>query len=340
MKLIKWFIVLLHLIFVISCSDNKDEVSPDLTDNNFIKGADVSWITEMEASGTKFYNEAGVSVDGISLLKSYGVNAVRLRVWVDPVNGWNSKNDVLVKALRAKNLGMKILIDFHYSDTWADPGQQTKPAQWTTLNFQQLKGVLATHTKDVLSLLKTNSISVDWVQVGNETGNGILWEDGKASVNMKNYAELNTAGYDAVKEVFPDAKVIVHVQNGADNGLFRWIFDGLKNNGSKWDIIGMSLYPTKDNWSQLTASCLSNIEDMISRYNSEVMICEVGMSWDEEDAAYNWLTELIAKSKDIHNSKVLGVFYWEPLAYGNWKGYTLGAFNDQGRPTKVLNAFK
>ncbi|MEN5234929.1 glycoside hydrolase family 53 protein [Sphingobacterium faecium] len=322
-----------------SCSD-EGVAQPIQQTGHLAHGADVSWITEMEASGVQFYNTGGTSVDGMKLVQSLGVDAVRLRVWVNPQNGWCNQDDLLVKARRAKHLGMRLLIDFHYSDTWADPGQQNKPAAWSTLSFSELKAAVAAHTTSVLKLLKDNGIQPEWVQVGNETGNGMLWEDGKASVNMANYAALNNAGYDAVKAILPNSKVIVHLQNGQDNSLFRWLFDGLKNNGGKWDVIGMSLYPNKENWQAYNTACINNINDMISRYQSEVMICEVGMSWDEEEVAELWLKELLKAANGIPNQKVLGIFYWEPLAYAGWNGYTLGAFDNNGRPTKVWNAFK
>ena len=322
-----------------SCSD-EGVAQPVQQTGHLAQGADVSWITEMEASGVQFYNTGGTSVDGMKLVQSLGVDAVRLRVWVNPQNGWCNQDDLLVKARRAKHLGMRLLIDFHYSDTWADPGQQNKPAAWSTLSFSELKAAVASHTTSVLQLLKDNGIQPEWVQVGNETGNGMLWEDGKASVNMANYAALNNAGYDAVKAILPNSKVIVHLQNGQDNSLFRWLFDGLKNNGGKWDVIGMSLYPNKENWEAYNTACINNINDMISRYQSEVMICEVGMSWDEEEVAERWLKELLKAANGIPNQKVLGIFYWEPLAYAGWNGYTLGAFDNNGRPTKVWNAFK
>lgn len=322
-----------------SCSD-EGVAQPVQQTGHLAQGADVSWITEMEASGVQFYNTGGTSVDGMKLVQSLGVDAVRLRVWVNPQNGWCNQDDLLVKARRAKHLGMRLLIDFHYSDTWADPGQQNKPAAWSTLSFSELKAAVASHTTSVLQLLKDNGIQPEWVQVGNETGNGMLWEDGKASVNMANYAALNNAGYDAVKAILPNSKVIVHLQNGQDNSLFRWLFDGLNNNGGKWDVIGMSLYPSKENWEAYNTACINNINDMISRYQSEVMICEVGMSWDEEEVAERWLKELLKAANGIPNQKVLGIFYWEPLAYAGWNGYTLGAFDNDGRPTKVWNAFK
>jgi arabinogalactan endo-1,4-beta-galactosidase len=320
----------------------KDTIPKDTTkvDTLFAKGADVSWVTQMEAGGVKFYNAAGTQTECMALLKSLGMNSIRLRVWVNPADGWCNEQDLLVKALRAKSLGMHIMIDFHYSDSWADPSKQTKPAAWTLLSFADLKTAVGSHTTEVLNLLKTNNITPEWVQVGNETGDGMLWEDGRASTHMANYAALNNAAYDAVKAVFPTTKVIVHIQNGNDNGLYRYLFDGLKNNGGKWDIIGMSLYPTTANWSTMNADCLANMNDMVSRYGTKVMICEVGMSWDSPLIAKSFLTDLIAKSKQVTGNNGLGVFYWEPEASASWQGYTLGAFDTSGKPTAALDAFK
>ncbi len=305
----------------------------------FAKGADVSWVTQMEKSGSKFYNANGRETECLSLLRELGMNSVRLRVWVDPLDGWCNKSDVLAKAWRAHSLGMRIMVDFHYSDSWADPGQQTKPAAWTDDSFEDLKVDVANHTREVLQALKDNGITPEWVQVGNETSNGMLWDDGKASTSMKNYTELNNSGYDAVKDIFSNAKVIVHLPNGYDNSLYRWLFDGLKSNGRKWDVIGMSLYPTSENWSSLNSQCIDNMKDMISRYGKEVMVCEVGMPWDEAEACKSFLTDLIAQSKAIEGNQCLGVFYWEPQASPGWNGYTLGAFDTKGKPTVALDAF-
>ena len=311
---------------------------------HFAKGADISWITEMEAVGKKFYNSEGAQTECMSLLKSLGMNAVRLRVWVNPNDGWCNAADLLIKAKRANDLGMRIMIAFHYSDSWADPGKQTKPTAWTAMEIDALKTALEVHTKEILNLLKNNQITPEWVQIGNETGNGMLWETGKASVSMSNYAALTTVGYNAVKDIFPNSKVIVHLQNGYDNNLFRWIFDGLKSYGAKWDVIGMSLYPswftTTNDWQAANLACLNNMNDMAARYNKEVMIVECGMSWDMASTAKSFLTDLIAKTQSVTNGMGTGVFYWEPQSYGNWKGYTLGAFDNSGRPTIAMDAFR
>lgn len=337
-----YFFSFLFLLGLTSCKkDTAQNPAPPVPPPaaTFIKGADVSWITEMESSGLKLYNSAGTETECMALMKSLGMNAIRLRVWVNPSPAWNNTADVVAKAARAKSAGLKIMIDFHYSDSWADPGQQTKPAAWSTLPLSGLLDSITQHTASVLTALKNNGIAPEWVQVGNETNNGMLWPEGKASVNMGNFAQMINKGYDAVKAVFPAAKVIVHLSNGWDNALFRWMFDGLKTNGAKYDVIGMSLYPSPSNWQTLNGQCLGNMNDMVARYNKEVMIVEVGMSWDSPVPCKSFITDLITKVKSVTGSKGLGVLYWEPQAYNNWKGYTLGAFDNSGKPTVAMDAF-
>ena len=328
------------LALILPACKKSDPVTPAVPATSFFaKGADVSWLTEMEASGIKFYDAGGTQTDCFLLLKNLGFNTIRLRVWLNPVNGWCNKADLVSKAIRAKLLGMKILINFHYSDSWADPGQQTKPAAWSAFNISGLETAVYNHTIEVMDSLKLNGITPEWVQVGNETNNGLLWPEGKASVNMDYYARLFKAGYNAVKSISPATKVMVHLSNGFDNSLFRWNLDGLKNNGASWDVIGMSLYPTASNWQLLADQCLTNMTDMVNRYGSELMICEVGMSWDQPAACKAFISDIIAKNKSLPGNKGTGVLYWEPQAHNNWKGYTLGAFDNMGKPTIALDAF-
>lgn len=218
----------------------------------FANGVDVGWLSQMESSGRKFYNSAGVQQDCLQILKDLCVNSIRLRVWVNPTGGWCGKADVVAMAVRAHNMGFSVMLDFHYSDSWADPGKQNKPAAWTGYTFPQLVQAVHDHTNDVLSAVVAAGVIPEWVQVGNETNNGMLWDataaiSGRATDSMSNFAQLVTSGYNAVKAVNSSIKVIVHISNGYDNALFRWIFDGLKNNGGLWDIMGMSLYPDATN---------------------------------------------------------------------------------------------
>ena len=305
----------------------------------FAKGADVGWLTQMEAAGIKFYSGSGTETECMQLLKNIGMNSIRLRVWVDPAGGWNGTNDVVAKAMRAKNLGLKVMIDFHYSDSWADPGQQTKPAAWAALDLAGLQTAVYDHTYNVLQALKSAGVTPEWVQVGNETNDGMLWPTGRASASMGNFAALVKQGYNAVKAVDTKIKVIVHLSNGYDNNLYRWIFDGLKNNGVQWDIIGMSLYPEPSDWQIRNEQCLVNMNDMVARYGKEIMITEVGMSWDQAGTCKLFIADIITKTKSLSNNKGLGVFYWEPQCYNNWQGYSKGAFDNSGKPTAALDAF-
>lgn len=259
--------------------------------SGFAKGADVSWLTEMEKDGVKFYNQNGKATECMKLLREEGTNSIRLRVWVNPEGGWCGKDDVIAKAWRAQQLGFRLMIDFHYSDTWADPGNQKVPAAWQGYTAEQMKQAVADHTKDVLTALKDRGVTnIEWVQVGNETRDGMLFNSdeavtGQVSKNAANFAAYINAGYDAVKEVYPNAKVIVHVDKGQDLGGLTWLYDKLKDNGGKWDVIGLSLYPEDDNWQSYAESCLSNIQTLSSKYGKDVIISEIGMWWGSDQAA-------------------------------------------------------
>lgn len=337
-----------------SCSNDaaatpEQEKKYDMT--GFAKGADVSWLTELESNGTLFYDANGKPQECMALLRDLGMNSIRLRVWVNPDGGWCGKDDVVAKAWRAQKLGMRLMIDFHYSDTWADPGKQYVPAAWKDYTFEQMKQAVADHTRDVLTALKERNIDVEWVQVGNETSDGMLWNDadgadalavtGRASKNMANFAAYVNAGYNAVKAVYPDAKVIVHLDKGNKLSQYTWMFDGLKQHGAKWDVIGMSLYPdwiTDQTWQQVSDDCLANMQTLSTKYGCNVIISEIGMVWNSENAA-PFLKKMVDDCKAL--SICEGVFYWEPETYGNLNGYDKGAFDDSGKPTVALQeAFK
>ena len=177
----------------------------------FWLGADISGTTELEARGVKLYNQQGQIRENTALMKELGLNAVRLRVWVNPRGGFSNKEDVLEMAKRAKYYDMALMIDFHYSDWWADPGKQPIPAAWQYFSYDEMKYALAEHTRETLQLLKDHHIDVRWVQVGNETTHGFLWPMGRAEENMQQYAGLTEAGYQAVKSVYPKADVIIHL---------------------------------------------------------------------------------------------------------------------------------
>ena len=292
----------------------------------------------MEAQGYVFKDNSGVQRNCLDILKAKGINALRLRVWVNPSGRYCNKKDVASMAHRADSAGFKVMVDFHCSDTWADPGHQTKPAAWAGDTLPQLLAHLYNHVYGVLDTLKSIGVIPAWVQIGNENNDGMMWEDGRASTHMSNFAAMIQTGYNAVKAVDSTIQVIVHLSNGHDDGMFRWMFDGLKNNGARWDIIGMSVYPYWANlpWATDDSLALITMQDMIARYQTKVMVVEAGYLYNQPVAANQYLLDLIAKTKSAGG---LGVFYWEPESY-NWQGYQLGAWDPATKePTVAMDAF-
>jgi arabinogalactan endo-1,4-beta-galactosidase len=301
----------------------------------YVSGSDVSWVTQEEASRYAFYSSTGVKTDPFILLKNLGVGAIRLRVWVNPAGGWCDTADVVAKAKRAAAQGQRILIDFHYSDSWADPGKQNAPATWAGQSLSQLETDVANHTSSVLNALKSAGIAVTWVQVGNEINSGMLWPVGNTSNGFAPLAGLVNAGYNAVKSVYPGAQVVVHLANGYQTSNFTWFFAGLKAAGGKWDIVGMSHYPTSSNWSTLNSELLTTANAMISTYHTPVMVVETGMTYSDPTDANKMLADLTSKIWNL-GANGLGVFYWEPEAYPGWQGYEMGALNSNGEFTAAM----
>lgn len=338
--------ILISATMLQACSKNSgsDEpatpTTPTTENATFAKGADVSWLTKLEKEGYKFYDKSGIATECMKLLRDEcGVNAIRLRVWVNPADGWNNIADVAIKAKRANDLGLKIMIDFHYSDTWADPGHQAPPAAWANDNIDQMCTSLATHTGEMLNKLKSLNITPEWVQVGNETRTGMLLPLGNYN-NGTNYSRLVNAGYDAVKAVFPAAKVIIHLDKGDVLAYYTTIFGYLRAAGAKYDMIGMSLYPSSTDWATAVNNCITNINILKATYGKPVMICEVGMNASQADACKSFITALMKGCKEKTSNAAQGIFYWEPEApVGYNGGYDMGCFID-GKPTVALDPFK
>lgn len=376
-------------LMLTACSGSSNEKGNDEGNDpgeevttTFVKGADISWVTELESNGHRFYNANGEERECTALMKELGLSAIRLRVWVDPKehDNWCNTTDLVTKAKRARDLGMDVMVDFHYSDWWADPGQQHKPASWKGLNLDNLKKAINDHTTDVLNALKTAGVTPKWVQVGNEIRPGMLWDEDQAlsgasydirecdvkdsgstseavkyRANWANLAAFINVGYDAVKSVFSDAIVIVHLDNGYDSGLYTWFFDELKKNGGKWDMIGMSLYPywTMQEHSEYTPDrtineCIANIKNVSNRYDCDVMVVETGMECADAQGniassevlqeGKRQLARILQECRENTNGRCKGVFYWEPECKPSQ--YRLGAFTEDGRPTVIMEAFK
>ena len=331
------------------CSSSQ---TPDPTPNpvptptyNFAKGADVGWLSQMEATGYRFYDADGTEKNCLQLLKDRGMNTIRLRVFVNPssdrTSGHCSKDETVAMALRAKNMGMRIMIDFHYSDTWADPAHQTKPAAWASHSFPTLLTDVYNHTFEVLTALKTAGVTPEWVQIGNEIPSGMLWPDGSYT-NFSQLAQLLNKGYEATKAIDTSIKVVVHIDKGNDNARFRWFFDNARTNGVKYDVIGLSYYPywINSDYTTTIADLQNNLNDMVSRYNKEVMIVEVGGDYALVQNTKDMLTATINAVRNVPNQKGLGVIYWEPEGEKTWSGYQLNCWQSNGKPSTALDAFR
>ena len=313
-------------------------------DSKFAKGADISWTPQMEATGYEFYNEKGEKDDVLKILKSKGIDAIRLRVFVNPNDdkgsGHCSKEETVAFAKRLKSLGFRIMIDFHYSDSWADPAKQYKPKAWENLNFEDLKKAVYNHTYDVLLALKKEKITPERVQVGNEIPNGILWPDGH-SKNFKNLGELLNKGYDAVKAINKKIKVIVHIDEGNNTEKITWFYKNIAEQNVKYDVIGLSYYPywIKKDWTETIQDLQKNMNYLAKTYNKEVMVVEVGGEDSQVENTYKLLEATIKAVRNVPNKKGTGVFYWEPQGAKSWSGYALSAWLENGRPSPALDAF-
>ena len=317
-------------------------------------GADCSWITEQEADGVLFYDSLGQAADGMRVMRDAGMNSVRLRVWVNHTTGWCNKEDVIIKAKRAAALKLRVMIDFHYSDFFADPSRQDIPVDWVDYDLAQMQQAVADHTTDVLSVLKAEGITPEWIQVGNETRNGMLWPMGQLWNNngdlpngWKNYSQLTNAGYDACKTIFPNALVIVHIDNAYENN--NWFFRKLKQYGGKFDMIGLSHYPMMKEWSgkdwdEMNQLAVENIQLLYNEFECPIMVVEIGTKSVSEINAAEVIADFRQRVGELDYMK--GIFYWEPQVYNNWRpqeyislgwnAYDMGAFTDEGKPSDVL----
>jgi arabinogalactan endo-1,4-beta-galactosidase len=294
-----------------------------------ITGADVSHVTKNEDHGAVYRTASGQRRDPFRLLAENNVNYIRLKVWVDPADGYNDRADVLAQARRATAAGQQLLIDFHYSDAWADPGKQNKPAAWAALSFDDLKQAVYDHTYRVLHDLRAQGTPAAMAQVGNEINGGLLWPDGRWD-NWDGLAALLTAGSTAVTAASPGTKVVLHLAEGGNNSGHRWWFDQATARNVPFDVIAVSHYVY---WHGTLGALQANLMDLSTRYGKPVMVAETayGFTTAENDHETNIFNPALAAAggypatprgqadalRDILTvvagvPNALGVFYWEP----------------------------
>ncbi|HVV54809.1 MAG TPA: glycosyl hydrolase 53 family protein [Mucilaginibacter sp.] len=289
-----------------------------------ILGADISFLPQLESRGEKF-SDKGVPGDPIQLMHSHGFNYIRLRIFVDPSEpkgyspgkGFCDLAHTEAMAKRIKAAGMGFLLDFHYSDYWADPQQQNKPAAWAGEDFTQLKKSLHDYTVKVMQALKEQGTTPDMVQIGNEINHGMVWPEGAIN-NLDSLAQLIYAGFKGVREVSPSTIIMLHIALGGQNQEARFFLDNMKARHVPFDVIGLSYYPR---WHGTIEDLKNNMADLAKRYPQQVMVAEYSqLKREVNDVAF-----------DVPYDKAVGSFIWEPL--NSWEGI----FDRNGKANDYLN---
>lgn len=261
-----------------------------------VRGGDLSGLAKNEDHGATYADRRGVPGYAVEILADAGMNLGRLKVWVDPADGYNDLAHVVASGKRIKAAGMELLVDFHYSDRWADPGAQHPPAAWADLTPEQLAQAVHDHTREVLEALKAEGVRADYVQVGNEINPGMLWPHGQtwdvdpsdevAGAQWDNLALFLTAGADAVAEVDPRTKVILHLTNiNHGIGSLTWWFDEVTARSVPFDTIGLSYYGY---WHGSFADLQEAVSVLSERYDRDVLVVEYAYPFTLADDEPAW----------------------------------------------------
>lgn len=313
----------------------------------FVKGMDLSTLLELERCGAKYYDN-GEERDLLAIMKSYDVDTIRIRLWNDPWSetgesygaGENDLKTSLEIAKRVTTAGFGVLLNFHYSDFWADPGKQIKPKAWADYGVKELEQAVYDYTLESMQTFLDAGVNITMVQVGNELSNGLLWPEGKVP-NYDNIATFVNAGIRAVRKADAAIPVMIHLDNGGNNALYREWFDNFTKRGEDFEIIGLSYYPF---WHGSLQMLNDNMNDIAERYGKDLVIAEVSMGYTMEDyknyeklsdeerkgyatrpalvekieypmtkqGQYDFMEDFLNRISHIKGGKGKGFFYWEP----------------------------
>lgn len=304
----------------------------------FYKGMDVSMLKELEGLGAS-YSLRHEKKDIFAIFKECGVNLIRLRIWNDPYSiegekyggGTNDLETTIELAKRVKENDLEFMLDFHYSDFWADPSKQIKPKAWESLTGKALEDAVYQYTYDTLCALKQENLIPDIVQIGNEITNGFLWPEGRVE-NTAEMAQLLQAGIKGVKDVNPGSKILLHLDFGTDNKLYRDWFTKIADYSLSYDMIGMSYYP---HWNGSQEDLLHNMNDISMTFNKDVLVAETSIGYTTDSLGCNglvfsqeqekatgypatmegqkqFLQDLCKTVRSVENNRGVGVIYWEP----------------------------
>jgi arabinogalactan endo-1,4-beta-galactosidase len=354
MKKFIWAALIVNFLLLISCG-NDDSDNGTIEEDAFIRGADMSFLPEIEQEGFVYKNSAGQPEDALATLKNAGVNTIRIRLWKNPSTAHSGMAEVKVLAARVKALGMKVWLTVHYSDSWADPAQQVTPAEWNGLGLQQLKTAATAYTSEILS-----QIDPDIIQIGNETNTGFMYPLGDLLTNEAGYLELVNAISATIRAEAPDTKIMIHYAGIGDSA--DWFFNKVAN--VDYDYIGLSYYPI---WHGID---LTDVQEKMQQlglaHNKKVIIAETSYPFT---LGYNDFTNNTVGSQDqiipsyppsadgqksyltairnIAENGGIGFCYWGgewvafrgPQAANGSAGENLALWDFNGKPLPALEAF-
>ncbi len=314
---------------------------------DYVKGMDLSTMNELEKLGAVYYDH-GTQTDLLEIMKHYDIDTIRLRLWNDPYSesgepygaGTNDLDTTLAIAKKVTDAGLQVLLNFHYSDFWADPLKQIKPKAWQGMTPDELADAVYSYTRHVMRIFKENQIRLSMVQIGNELTNGLLWPDGKKP-DFDHIAQFVNAGIRAVRSVDETVPIMLHLDNGGNAPMYREWFDEYLKRGEPFEIIGLSYYPF---WHGTINDLKQNMDALAGRYHKDLIIAETSMGFTMEDyQAYeqlpdsqrkgyatkpklveslefpmtpqgqaDFMKELLTCIHDVPEGRGKGFFYWEP----------------------------
>jgi len=312
-------------------------------------GADLSFLRQAEQQGTAF-RDSGAVRPGLEIFKEHGYNWIRLRLFHTPTRLPNNLEYTIALAQDAKKLGYKFLLNYHYSDTWADPGKQGIPKAWQGKSHAELVQAMFEYTRDTLAAFRDAHAPPDMVQVGNEISNGMLWPDGKLPENWDNLADLLKAGVrgvDAGRGDAPRPRLMIHIDKGGDWKRTKWFFDKVNSYGIEYDVIGQSYYPW---WHGSLLDLRENLIFMAHEYRKDIILVEVAYHWrpkeyrnkpapfpETPEGQRQFLDEVNRLVLSTPDNRGQGIFWWEPAVQGGLR--RRGFFDDDGNALPVLTVF-
>ena len=330
---------IIYLFFLYSFADAQE----------YAIGADLSFLKMAEERGFAF-KENGTAKPGLEIFKDHGYNWIRLRLFHTPDRLPNNLEYTVALAREAKQMGYKFLLNYHYSDTWADPAKQFIPKAWERHTHPELVIAVYEYTKETIKTFIDSGAIPDMVQVGNEIINGMLWPDGKIPENWNNFAELVQAGIKGVYEGFgnnPLPEIMIHIDKGGDKLRTKNFFDTLMSYGVEFDVIGQSYYPW---WHGTLLDLRNNMYFMAKEYKKpiilvEVAYCSVPTEYKEKpspfpetpDGQKEFLDEVNRIVLNTPDNLGVGIFWWEPATMGGRSGRDF--FDQDGNVLPVITVF-